>query len=61
MKEDELTLREMSAYELIDKLDKDNPHRCITEGQSVTEAHRYAGARQLIDLLVAMAADEKSN
>lgn len=38
---------------LIEELDKLYPHRCIQPGQSETDAHRYAGRRELIDELKA--------
>jgi len=42
----------MSAYDLIQKLDKDYPHRCITPDETVEHARFYAGKRDLIDVLL---------
>ena len=44
------------AADLIDMLDEAYPPRCIAPGQTVESAHRYAGARSLIDSLRAMQA-----
>lgn len=50
----------MSAYQLIEHLDVAFPHTCIAKGQSLEDAHRYAGQRELIDLLVLAKHDEQS-
>lgn len=42
----------MSAYDLIEWLDRDMPHVCIRLGETIEAAHRYAGRRELIDELV---------
>lgn len=42
----------MSAYELIDMLDKQYQPACIQVGEHETMAHRRAGARELIDGLL---------
>lgn len=42
-----------NSYDLIDFLDKLIPHRCILMGETPEAAHRRAGARALVDLLVA--------
>ena len=38
---------------LIEELDAQNPARCIKPGESVEDAHRYAGRRALIEELLA--------
>lgn len=40
------------SVELIKKLDKDFPARCIKHNESAIDAHRYAGKRDLIDNLL---------
>lgn len=42
--------------ELIDTLDVENPPRCITRNQTLEDAHRYAGRRELIDQLIELRA-----
>lgn len=39
--------------DLIEWLDKQYPPRCIQKGESLEDAHRYAGRRDLIDELLA--------
>lgn len=41
-----------TARELVDALDKAYPARCIRPDESLESAHRYAGARDLIDTLI---------
>ncbi len=48
----DLTELPRDSYELIDLLDRSFPHRCIGQCQPEIHAHRYAGARELIDALV---------
>lgn len=48
----------MSAYDLIDELDRLYPQRCLRKGEALEDAHRYSGARDLIDELVQMKAEE---
>lgn len=61
MNEDEdVSLRELSALDLIALLDRSHPHRNIAVGESEIEAHRRAGARDLIDELLAMVEEERS-
>jgi hypothetical protein len=49
-----------SSRDLIAALDKLYPPRCIAPGESLETAHRYAGARELVETLLAAAArDEK--
>lgn len=40
------------SVDLIDQLDKLYPHMCIREGETLESAHRRAGCRELIDLLL---------
>lgn len=42
----------VSATELVDLLDELYPPRCIAPGQPLEEAIRYAGSRDLIDMLI---------
>ncbi len=46
------TLIEMSAKELIQTLDHEYPPMCIHKGESLEDAHRRAGKRELIDALL---------
>lgn len=45
---------------LIDYLNALFPPRCIRKGESLEDAHRYAGARELIDY-IAMRYNEETN
>jgi hypothetical protein len=47
-----------SAYELIDWLSERYPARPIRKGQSLEDAHREAGARELIDRLILQRSEE---
>lgn len=49
----------MSAIELIESLDAAYPHHTILKGQSLEDAHRYAGRRDVIDELLSVLAMEK--
>jgi len=49
----EKNLGTMSAYDLIQMLDKEYPPRCITVDQTELMAHRYSGKRDLVDSLLA--------
>lgn len=49
----ERLLLETSAYDLIENLDRQFPARCIQPHETLEEAHRYAGKRELIDELLA--------
>jgi hypothetical protein len=40
------------SEELIKLLDEMFPHRCPDLGQSLEEIHRYAGKREIVDMLV---------
>lgn len=40
------------STQLIEALDKAYPARCIQKGESPEDAHRYAGARELIERLL---------
>jgi hypothetical protein len=52
MEHEDLDFATMSAHQLIDALDAAFPHQCILPGQSLDQAQRYAGRRELIDELV---------
>jgi hypothetical protein len=41
-----------NTVDLLKKLDKDYPAHCIRKGQSLEDAHRYAGKRELIEALL---------
>lgn len=51
---DEIDLRGLSAYALIELLAKITPHQCIVPGQPEWHAHRYAGRRELVDELLSL-------
>lgn len=52
----------LSAEQLVEHLDKENPHRCIDKTESITDAHRRAGRRELIDhLLIRMKQEKEKN
>jgi len=50
----------MSAYDLILKLDRDYPHRCLSIDANVNQAHRYAGKRDLVDSLLSQIKHEEN-
>lgn len=52
MKNERLKELPARSADLIDQLDKLFPHRCIAEGETLEQAHRRAGARELIDYLL---------
>jgi len=56
----ETPLSVMSAYDLIDLLNTDYPHRCLAPGEDVREAERYAGKRELVDMLMAIREEERN-
>lgn len=41
-----------SSYDLIDALDRVFRPRCVSPGETMESAHRYAGMRSMIDDLV---------
>lgn len=41
------------AVDLILELDKSFPHRCVSVGEDLVAAHRYAAKRELVDALLA--------
>lgn len=41
-----------TTIELLELLNTRFPARCIKPGESLEEAHRYAGKRELIDTLI---------
>jgi hypothetical protein len=49
----------MSAYDLIAHLNLVYPHQCITSLQTLEDAHRYAGKRELIDTLISAMTHEQ--
>jgi hypothetical protein len=52
MSEQPVLLSQLSARELVARLDKEYPHKCVARGESIEDANRYAGTRELIDELV---------
>jgi len=52
---------DMRAEQLLDYLDRKFPVRCIGPNETEVSAHRYAGARELIDNLRARLNREKEN
>lgn len=49
--EDDIDFSKMSAYQLIDWLHGEFPHSCIGPADTIRQADRYAGRRELIDEL----------
>ena len=41
-----------AAADLIAELDRTTPAKCIQPGQTVEDAHRYAGKRELVESLL---------
>ena len=44
--------------QLIEDLDSTFPPRCIRKGETLEEAHRYAGKRELIEVLISSSEEE---
>lgn len=42
----------IGSYDLIRWLDEQYPNKCIRTGQTLEDAHRYAGKRDLVDTLM---------
>ena len=42
----------MLAVDLVRELAKTTPERCIRKGESIEDAHRYAGQRDLVNILL---------
>lgn len=52
----------MLAVDLVRELAKSIPDRCIRKGESLDDAHRYAGQRDLVNnLLLRLEATESSD
>lgn len=51
-REDDIHLSKMTAHDLIDWLDREIPHKCIDPMETTESAHRYAGAREVVDQLI---------
>lgn len=49
------------ATDLVEELNKLFPPVCIRPGQSLEDAHRYAGKRELVEFLTAVAVKTDSN
>lgn len=60
-REDDILLSRMTAYDLIDWLDQQVPHRCIDPHDTPESAHRYAGSRELVDQLLHRREDERAD
>jgi len=54
-----VVLINLSAEQLVDYLDAVYPHRCIKPNDSLEDAHRYAGMRELVDKLKTRMTTEK--
>lgn len=54
----EIVVGTLSARDLISLLDEAHPPRCIGPTESLEQAHRYAGARELIESLVTLLEQE---
>jgi hypothetical protein len=44
---------QLTAVELIERLDEQFPHRCIGRDETLDHAYYYAGKRDLVDTLLA--------
>ena len=49
------------SYDLIDRLVEQYPPRCILPNETIEDAHRYAGAVQLVNDLLEMKRNELEN
>lgn len=49
------------SYDLIDRLVEQYPPRCILPNETAEDAHRYAGAAQLVNDLLEMKRNELEN
>lgn len=49
----------LDSQELVERLDKLFPARCIQPGESLEDAHRYAGKRDLVEALLYIAARQR--
>ena len=49
------------TVQLLKELDAAIPPRCITPGETLEAAHRYAGKRELIDALLRALEEEREN
>jgi len=49
----EVSMKPLPIYtsDLLEELDKEYPLRCILPSETMEQAHRYAGARDVIDRL----------
>ena len=41
-----------SAEELVVALDREFPHKCVEPGDTLEQANRYAGKREMVDWLL---------
>ena len=53
----EACILRLSAQELIERLDREIPHRCVGYAETIEAAQRRAGARDLIDNLLLVLED----
>lgn len=61
MLDDPSDLITMKATALIEILHEKFPNRCIQKGETLEDAHRYAGQRQLVDILLALKAQAEDD
>lgn len=54
------TLPPLSTH-LIEELDRLIPARCIGASESASDAHRYAGKRELVEALIRLKGESDSN
>ena len=47
-----------NSYDLTKELNALWPPRCIRKGETLEDAHRYAGAREVIEYLIANLEDD---
>lgn len=52
MKQHKKNVSTMSVHELVDWLNENHPVRCIALDESLAQAHRRAGRREIIDSLI---------
>lgn len=61
MKIREMNVSTLSAPELVEVLNLHYPPKCIQPGETLEDAHRYAGKRELVDFLITILKREERN
>jgi hypothetical protein len=49
------------SVDLIDELDKAFPHQCAKKGEALENIWRYAGMRELVDILISIKDAQERN